>query len=70
MEPILDKNGNKIAVKILGADGNAFSILGICDRAMKKAGVDKDIRNDFFVEATAGDYNALLQKVIEQFEVE
>jgi len=37
---------------------------------MKRAGVDKDIRDDFFVEATAGNYDELLQKVMEQFEVE
>jgi hypothetical protein len=70
MEPILDKNGKQIKVKLLGADGNAFSILGLCDRAMKKAGIDNDIRDDFFTEATAGNYDALLQTAMKYFDVE
>ena len=69
MEPILDKNGNRIKVKLVGADGNAFSILGLCDRAMQKAGVDKDIRDDFFKEATAGNYDQLLQTAMYHFDV-
>ena len=70
MEPILDKNGKKIKVKLVGASGNAFSILGICDRAMKKAGVEKDIRDDFFTEATAGNYDNLLGTAMKYFDVE
>lgn len=37
-----------IEVKLIGEDGNAFSILARVDSALKKAKIHKDIRDEFF----------------------
>ena len=66
---ILDKKGKRIKVSIIGKDGNAFAILGVVDRIMLKAGVSPEIRKDFFTEATAGNYDELLQTVMKYFEI-
>ncbi len=50
----------EVHVRLVGQDGNAFNILGLCRRAAKKARVpDADI-TAFFNEASAGDYDHLL----------
>lgn len=41
-------------------DGNAFAIMGQVDRALRKAGVSKELRDSYRREATDGDYNNLL----------
>jgi hypothetical protein len=51
----------EVRVELSGTDGNAFSILARVSGALKRAGVDKDERDLFYNEATAGDYNALLR---------
>lgn len=57
----------KPTLKILGTDGNAFAILGKAQRVAKEHGLDWDkIRT----EATSGDYDKLLQTMMEHFEVE
>jgi hypothetical protein len=50
-----------IEVQLTGQDSNAFMILGLVQRALREADVDKDERDAFMDEATAGDYNNLLQ---------
>jgi hypothetical protein len=50
-----------IKVKLTGTDGNAYAILGNINRALQKAGVDQKERDRFFREATAGNYDQLLQ---------
>jgi hypothetical protein len=70
MNPILDKNQNRIKVEILGRDGNAFAILGATTKAMQRAGVSKEIRDEFLAEATSGDYDNLLSTVMQYFDVE
>jgi len=50
----------KVCVQLTGRDGNAFAILGAVTKAMREAGVDKDERDEFIAEATAGDYDHLL----------
>lgn len=59
----------KIKVKIIGGDGNAFTILGICRRALNQAG-KIELWEKFHKEATSGDYNHLLATVSEYFEIE
>ena len=49
-----------IKVKLVGGDGNAFSVLGNVTRAMRKAGVEKPEIDAFMQEATSGDYDHLL----------
>ena len=50
-----------IEVELTGKDGNAFAILGEVSRAMKQAGVSQEIRDQYWAEATGGDYNHLLR---------
>ena len=57
-------------VQLVGRDGNAFNILGICRRAMKNAHCSETEINEFTKEATSGDYNHLLATVCEWFDVE
>ena len=50
----------KPKVKLIGRNGNAFAILGNCQKALRKAGWDKEQVKAFMDEATSGDYNHLL----------
>jgi hypothetical protein len=50
-----------VHVKLVGEDGNAFSILGRVRAAMRRAGVPADQLNEFMQEAMGGDYDTLLQ---------
>ena len=51
----------EVKVKLVGKDGNAFSILGRIQSALRKAGVSAEERAEFIDEATRGDYDQLLQ---------
>jgi hypothetical protein len=53
-----------ISVSLSGEDGNAFGILGRVTKALRRAGVPKDEIDEFYAEATAGDYDHLLQTVM------
>lgn len=53
-----------VKVALIGEDGNAFSILGRVEEALRKAGVSHEERSLFRKEATAGDYDHLLQTVM------
>lgn len=59
-----------LTVKLSGEDGNAFAILGAVMRVLRRAGMSKDEINQFQTEATSGDYNHLLQTVMQWVEVE
>lgn len=59
-----------VKVQLTGEDGNAFMVLGLVKNALKKAGVSQEERDAFFKEATAGDYDNLLQTVVRWVTVE
>ena len=59
-----------ITVELVGQNGNAFNILGICLRAMRRAGLSKEEQDAFQAEATSGNYDHLLATCMEWFEVE
>ena len=46
-----------ITVELSGYDGNAFSIMSVVSKALKRAGASKEEQDLYFKEATAGDYN-------------
>jgi len=50
-----------VKVKLIGEDGNAFSILGRVTGAMRRAGVSKEIIKEYHNKATEGDYDNLLK---------
>ena len=52
-----------VYVKLVGEDGNAFSILARVSNALKKAGVSKEKISQFQKEAMSNDYNHLLNVV-------
>ncbi len=56
-------------VKLVGEDGNAFAILGRVMRAMKLAGLPKEVQDAYFAEATSGDYDHLLQTTMKWVKV-
>ncbi len=58
-----------IEVKLIGNDGNAFSIMGAVTKAMRRAGVSREEQDEYFKQATAGDYNQLLLTTMEWVEV-
>ena len=58
-----------IEVPLVGADGNAFAIIGLVRRALRQAGYGEDFVKAFMDEATGGDYNHLLKTVMDVVEV-
>jgi len=59
-----------VVVRLVGEDGNAFAILGAVSKALRRAGVASDEVAAFYKEATAGDYDHLLQTAMRWVEVE
>jgi len=60
----------EVKVKLVGEDGNAFSIIGRCSKAARRAGVPKEKIDDFRKEATSGDYNNVLCTAMKYFSVD
>jgi hypothetical protein len=60
----------KPIVKLIGLDGNAFSILGRVKLALRRAGADKEYIDQYLSEATTGDYDHLLAVTMGYVEVE
>jgi hypothetical protein len=59
----------KPKLKIIGKDGNAFSILGEARRAAKKAGWSKEEVEKMLQESMSGDYDNLLNTMSKYFDV-
>lgn len=60
---------DRIKVKLIGEDGNAFAILGRVRQALVRAGRYEETAR-FMVEATAGDYEHLLATVQKYVDIE
>ncbi len=60
----------KPTVKLVGEDGNAFSIMGRVKKALMLAGADKEYIDKYLKEATSGDYDHLLVVSMEYVEIE
>jgi hypothetical protein len=62
---------SKPVVKLVGADGNVFVIIGLCKTAARKAGWDREriakLQNDMM---HADSYDAVLTMATDNFEVE
>jgi hypothetical protein len=54
-----------VHVKLIGEDGNAFSIIGRVTRAMRKAKVPEAGIKAYKEEAMAGDYDHLLATTVQ-----
>jgi hypothetical protein len=54
----------KVTVKLIGEDGNAYSILGRVSKALKRSG-QPEAAAEYLARATEGDYNHLLAVTLE-----
>ena len=54
-----------VHVDFSNQDGNAFAILGTVSKSMKRAGIEKEIIDQFYKDATSSDYDHLLEVVSE-----
>ena len=59
----------KPAVKLIGEDGNAFVILGVCKSAARKAKMPKEKIDAILEEMMSGDYDHLLRTACKYFDV-
>jgi len=59
----------RVAVKLVGADGNALNLLGLCIRAARRAGWSQGVIDAFTASAKAGDYDHLLRTCMDWFDV-
>ena len=62
-------NETRPYLAMVGEDGNAFAILGRAQRALRKAGLG-ELVEQFMADATADDYDHLLQTVMRYFDVD
>jgi len=60
----------KPKVKLIGEDGNAFMIMGLCTQAAREAGWPKERIKMVMNEMMSSDYDHLLQTATKYFEVE
>jgi hypothetical protein len=56
-------------LKLVGTDGNAFSVLGLAQRAAKKAGWSPERTKAVMDEMRSGDYNKMLATAMKHFDV-
>ena len=53
---------------LVGIDGNAFSIMGYVERAMRREGIGKEARDSYLEDAMSDDYDHLLMVSMEMIE--
>lgn len=58
-----------VTVKLIDSDGNACYIIGKVSEALRRNG-HKDLVAPFITEATSGDYNHVLQTVLDYVTIE
>ena len=58
-----------VTVCLVGNDGNAFAVIGACQKEARNAGIEKERINGFTEEATQGDYDHLLSTCMKYFNV-
>lgn len=57
----------EISVQLSGRDGNSFMVLGLCQKAARRAGLPEAEIEAFAEEATKGDYDHLIQTAMKWF---
>jgi hypothetical protein len=58
-----------VVVHLIGADGNAFNVMGLVARALREAGVSQKEVARYIKESTSGDYNNLLMTAMRWVDV-
>lgn len=59
----------EIKVQLSGTDGNAFAIMGMVMRELRKAGVSEEEQQQYMAESQSGDYDNLLQTAMRWVDV-
>lgn len=59
----------EVTVQLTGQDGNAFMIMGLVTKAMRRAGVSKADIDSYLAEAQSGDYDNLLAVTMQTVDV-
>lgn len=59
--PISEVRFPDVEVELSGQDGNAMVIIGSVRRALRRAGASAAELEEFFADATSGDYDHVLQ---------
>lgn len=67
---MIDIKHPEITVQLVGKNGNAFYILGLCKSAMERNHLLQSEIDQFMSEATSGDYNHLLATIMAWFDVD
>lgn len=62
-------DSSKPYVKLVGNDGNAFAIMGACQRAAREAKWTREEIEAVLAEMQSGDYDHLLATAIKYFDV-
>lgn len=60
----------KPTVKLVGEDGNAYSVLARVRKALRRAGASAEKVEEFLTEATKGDYDNVLATAMKWADVE
>ena len=60
---------SKPKLKLVGADGNVFNILGLATRAARQAGWSDEEVKEFQEKAMSGTYDQVIQLCMEKFDV-
>ena len=66
----MKKPETKPIVKLIGQDGNAFSVMGAVKQALKQSGADKEYIDKYLNEAMSGDYYNLLAVSMKYVQIE
>lgn len=61
---------DKPPVELTGRDGNAYSIMGACRKAARKAKWSQERIDGVLKEMMAGDYDHLMQTAVKYFDVD
>lgn len=64
------KPWTSVKVPLTGEDGNAFAIIGRVRTALRRAGYEPELIEEFTREAMSGDYDHLIQTVLEYVDAE
>jgi hypothetical protein len=56
-------------VQLTGSDGNAFAIMGMMRRELRRAGNSPEVISEFINEAMSGDYDHVLRTAMAYAEV-
>lgn len=59
-----------VTVQLTGNDGNAFTILGVVTKAMRREGISREEQSAFTEEAMSGDYDNLIQTAMKWVDVQ